>query len=321
MDEQGRPSLRRVAEGVFAWVQPNGGGWVENAGAIVTPDGVILIDTGNTELHAQGLLWAVAHATSGARVMYAVNTHHQGDHTFGNRLLPEHTVIIGHETSRADWPADLGADEFWHVTPGTGAPNTGTPNTLALDQEEPAPRRPPTLTIGTRLSLHHGEHEVEVLHPGYPANTTGDLVAWLPRQGVLFSGGLLCNQGTPIAYQGSIDGSLRALDWIAGFAPDHVVPGHGPLIDACSLRDTLDAHRRYYQLVLDTAQAGVRDGLSPLEAARRCELGPFADLPDVQRIVLNLHRAYADITSGRFDLVRAISDTVSYNTSLIHLIG
>jgi cyclase len=315
MDEQGRPSLRPVADGVFAWVRPNGGGWVENAGAIVTPDGVILVDTGNTELHTQGLLWAVAHATSGARVMYAVNTHHQGDHTFGNSLLPKHTVIIGHDASRAAWPADLAAGEFWTAARRTMPADPGAPD------DEPVTGRPPTLTIGTRLSLHHGEHEVEVLHPGYPAHTAGDLVAWLPRQGVLFAGGLLCNRGTPIAYQGSIDGSLRALDWIAGFAPDHVVPGHGPVIDASGLQAILDAHRRYYKFVLDTAQAGVQDGLSPLEAARRCELGPFADLPDAQRIVLNLHRAYADVTTGRFDLVRAIGDTVSYNSSLMHLIG
>lgn len=312
MDEQGGPSLRPVADGVFAWVQPNGGGWVANAGAIVAPHGVILIDTGNTELHAQGLLWAVAHATSGAPVIYAVNTHHQGDLTYGNRLLPEHTVIIGHETSRTSWPSDLGADELWPVGPYEG---TVTPGGA------PAMRRLPTLTIGSNLALHLGDHEVEVLHPGHPAHTTGDLVAWLPCQGVLFTGDLLSSQGTPLAYQGSVEGSLRALDWIAGFAPDHVVPGHGTLIDACGLPAALDAHRRYYQLVLDTAQAGVRDGLSPLEAARRCELGDFGGLPDVQRIVLNLHRAYADIGSGRFDLVRAIADTVSYNSSLINLVG
>jgi cyclase len=311
MDEQGRPTLRPVADGVFAWMHPNGGGWVENAGAIVTPDGVILIDTGNTELHAQGLLWAVAHATSGAPVMYAVNTHHQGDHTFGNSLLPKHTVIIGHETSRACWQAELGTDEWWPVSPNAAAPD-----------EAALARRPPTLTIGTTLALHHGEHEVEVLHPGYPAHTSGDLVAWLPRHGVLFAGGLLSNHGTPVAYQGSVDGCLRALDWIAGFAPDHVVPGQGPLIDAAGLPAVLDAHRRYYQFVLDVAEAGMQEGLSPLEAARRCELRTFGDLPDAQRIVLNLHRAYADLGSGRFDLVRAITDTVAYNNSSpIHLIG
>ena len=67
-----------------------------------------------------------------------------------------------------------------------------------------------------------------------------------------------------------------------------------PLIDAHALPAVLDEHREYYRLVLTTAQAGLRDGPTPLQAARACRLGPFADLPDAERIVLNLHRAYAD---------------------------
>jgi cyclase len=73
--------------------------------------------------------------------------------------------------------------------------------------------------------------------------------------------------------------------------------------------------------MLDTARAGIRDGLSPIEAAFRCELGEFADLPEAQRIVPNLHRAYADVGSGRFDFIQAISDTVAYNSSPKSLIG
>jgi len=301
---QDRPTLQPVTDGVFAWVPPNGGRWVENAGVIVTADGVILIDTGSTEPYAQGLLWAVAHATSGAPVRYAVNTHR---YSCVNSLLPEHAVIIGHNTSRAPWPTDLAADE--------NAP-AETPSA-----DEDTAWRPPTLTISTELTLHHGNHEVEVLHPGYPAHTPGDLVAWLPRQGVLLTGGLLSNQVTPVAYQGSVEGSLRALDWIACFAPDHVIPGHGPLIDASGLPGVLDTHRRYYQFVLDTAQAGVGEGLTPLEAARRCDLGAFAALPEPQRIVLNLHRAYADIVSGPLDMLQAITDTVAYNGKPIHAVS
>lgn len=83
----------------------------------------------------------------------------------------------------------------------------------------------------------------------------------------------------------------------------------------------LDAHRGYYRLVLDAAREGVRDRLSPLETARRCELGAFAELPDAQRIILNLHRAYTDIGSCEFDLIQGITDTVTYNSSPIDISG
>ena len=137
MNEQDRPALVPVTDGVFAWVPPNGGRWVENAGAVVTPDGAILIDTGNTEPYAQGLLWAVAHATSGAPVRYAVNTH---GHSCANSLLPEHAVIIGHRAGPAGRQAGLVADEC-------------SPAVMSAPDEGTEAGRPPTLTISTGLTL------------------------------------------------------------------------------------------------------------------------------------------------------------------------
>jgi hypothetical protein len=116
---------------------------------------------------------------------------------------------------------------------------------------------------------------------------------------------------TPLIFMGSLDGARRALDWIAAFAPEWVIPGHGPVVAAPDLPSVLDAHQRYYRLVADTARTGLRDGLSPLEAAG-CDLGSFAALPDAERIVLNLHRAYSDIGGHAFDLDRAFIDAMAY---------
>jgi cyclase len=107
---------------------------------------------------------------------------------------------------------------------------------------------------------------------------------------------LLFSQVKPLVLMGSVDGARRALDWIATFEPDWVIPGHGPVITGDDLSGVLDAHHRYYRLVTDTAQQGLRAGLSPVEAAAGCDLGSFAALPDSEQIVLNLHRAYSEIS-------------------------
>ena len=177
--------------------------------------------------------------------------------------------------------------------------------------------RPPNLTTTGGLILHCGNQRIEVHHPGYRAHTAGDLVAWLPEQRILFTGDLLFNNVTPLVLMGSVDGALRALDWIAGFGAEHVIPGHGPVISGAELADVLDAQRRYYQLVLGTASEGLRTGLPPLEAARRCELGQFAGLPDAERIVLNLHRAYAEAAGTEPDLVRSFTDAIAYHGGLL----
>jgi cyclase len=305
MNQRERPVMTAVADDVFAWVQPDGSWWVNNAGAIATADGVILIDTCATEHRTRALLAAVDHATGGAPVTYLVNTHLHGDHTYGNSLLPESTVIIGHEATRAGLLVDPVIDAcppFWDPVPDWGN----------------VTRRPPTLTTSTGMVLHDGDRRIELLHPGYPAHTAGDLLAWVPAQRVLFTGDLLFNQVTPLVFMGSVDGARRALDWIATFEPDWIIPGHGPVIAGDELPGVLDAHQRYYGLIIDAAQAGLRAGLSPLEAAVGCELGPFAALPDSERIVLNLHRAYADISGHAFDLAKAFIDAMTYNHGPMH---
>lgn len=112
---------------------------------------------------------------------------------------------------------------------------------------------------------------------------------------------------------GSLVGALQALDWIAGFGPEHVIPGHGPVISGPALASVLYAQRRYYSLVLEIGHEGARAGLSPLEAARRCELGQFAGLRDAERIVLNLHRAYVGAAGTEPDLGAAFIDAVAYH--------
>ena len=305
VERPAEPAMRIVADDVLAWVQPDGSWWINNAGAIITSGGVILIDTCATERRTRALLGALDRATGGTRVTYAVNTHQHGDHAYGNSLLPESTVIIGHEATRAALLADPvidGCPPFWEPVPDWGN----------------VTRRPPTLTTSTSIVLHHGNCRVELLHPGYPAHTAGDLVAWLPAQRILFTGDLLFNKVTPLIFMGSLDGARRVLDWIAAFEPEWVIPGHGAVMAARDLSGVLDAHHRYYRLVADTAHAGLRDGLSPMEAAAGCDLGSFAALPDAERIVLNLHRAYSDIGDHAFDLARAFIDAMAYNGGPMH---
>ena len=90
------------------------------------------------------------------------------------------------------------------------------------------------------------------------------------------------------------------------------------VIDVVGFPDVLAAHERYYRFVLAAALTGKRDGLTPLQAAERCELGEFADWPDSERLVLNLHREYADDVGGDVDLMAALADAVTFNGGPLH---
>src|SRR3979490_497332 len=72
--------LVTVADGVHAWI---GAGGDSNAGAIETPEGVIVIDTQQYPRLARQLRAAVL-AKTGQPLRMVVNTHCHLDHTSGN---------------------------------------------------------------------------------------------------------------------------------------------------------------------------------------------------------------------------------------------
>jgi cyclase len=172
--------------------------------------------------------------------------------------------------------------------------------------------RVPDLTIETQASVHLGGQHVELVHPGYVAHTAGDLVAWVPDARVLFVGDLLFPGHTPMILAGTPSGAIRALDWIASFDADVIVPGHGEVIERADIAGVLADHRRYYEFVVAEAAKGVRQDLSPLEVARRTDLGEFAHLMDPERFVLNIHSAYAENAGTTATRAQAFEDVVTW---------
>ena len=291
--------LEELCPGVHAWVQPDGSWWVNNAGAIVGGDSVLVVDTCATEARTRRFLDAVHAATGGLPVRFAANTHQHGDHAYGNSLLPATTVLFGHPNMREGLRVDPvidGCPPLWDPVPDWGG----------------LTRRLPDVTVESALTVHLDDRRVDLLHPGAPAHTTGDLVAWLPDERVLFSGDLVFAGLTPLVFMGSVTGALAAIDWVAAFSPEVLVPGHGPVLTGSTIDEVLDEHRQYYRFLLDTAEQGRARGLSPLEAARQADLGQFAGWADAERIVLNLHRLYADREGREPDLTAAFGDAIAW---------
>ena len=291
--------LEELRPGVYSWVQPDGSWWVNNAGAVAGGDGLLVIDTCATVTRTRRFLAALDSATRGTPVRMAVNTHQHGDHTYGNCLLPSAAVLVGHERMREglrEDPVIDGCPPFWDPVPDWG----------------PVVRRLPDVTVRSCLTVHLGDRQVDLLHPGGPAHTSGDLVAWLPAERVLYAGDLLFAGLTPLVFMGSLTGALAALDWLAGFAPHVVVPGHGRILTGAEIEQVLEEHRRYYRFVLALAEKGAATGQSPLAVAQDADLGEFSEWLDAERLVLNLHRAYADAVGVELDVAAAFADAVAW---------
>jgi len=297
------PRTHQLAERVYAFIQPDGGWWINNTGFVVGRESVLYIDTCATERRTRAFVEAVdtvaaSLATPGRpRTRMIVNTHHHGDHTNGNCLLPEATVI-GHDGCRQAVQAFgiLRPDGIWEP--------------VDWGDLEPAP---PFVTFEQRLTVHVDDLRVELQHFGTAAHTTNDVVAWVPDHRILFTGDLVFNGGTPFVLMGSVAGSLVALDCVTELDADVLVPGHG---EPCGV-GAVDVAGEYLRFLQATAADAVHAGMTPLEAAHRADLGPFAGLQHPERLVGNLHRAMAECTGARpgdpVDVVAALADMVAFN--------
>jgi cyclase len=289
------PQLLEVADRVFAYIQPDGSWWINNTGFVAGERSVVSIDACSTQRRTRAYLDRIASVTT-APVTTVINTHHHGDHTYGNSEFGPVT-IIGHERCRAE------------VISAGLLGNTGIWEPVEWGELRVAP---PTVTFTSRLRVWSDDTQLEVSYVGQPAHTSNDCLIWLPEQQVLFCGDLLFNGGTPFLLMGSVTGAIEVLTEVLAPIPARtIVPGHG---DPCG-RDLIEATVGYLRFTLGLARQGLDAGLSPLAVAREADLGEYAAWLDAERIVGNLHRAYRDLEPERadVDLVAALTDMVAYN--------
>jgi cyclase len=296
--EPGPPEVQEVSPGVYAYVQPDGTWFINNTGFLVGPQGVISIDSCSTERRTRAYQRAIATVTHAA-VRAVVNTHHHGDHTYGNCLFAG-AAIIGQDRTRAETIA-LGGPRDRGLWDG---PEWGE---LTLD--------PAFITFADALTLHAGDLRAQVRYVGMPAHTTNDSIVWIPERSVLFCGDLIFNGGTPFLLMGSVEGAIEVLERVvAPLGAATIVPGHGPVF-----QDTgpIDATLDYLRFVLDVARDCRAAGVPPLEAALGTDLGRFAAWADNERIVGNLHRACAELAGAPrgapIDIEAALTEMVAYN--------
>jgi cyclase len=283
--------LHEVADGVWAYLQPDGGwGW-SNAGLITGAGTSLLVDTlFDLRLTAEMLDEMRKATRSAERIATVVNTHANGDHCYGNALLGDSEII---STAR-------GAEEMLQLPPATMAAMMRSADALGAAGQfvqkifsafsfEDVPLAVPTRTFEQRLDLRVGDRAVSLVEVG-PAHTAGDAVVHLPDDGVVFTGDILFHGGHPIVWSGPVANWVVACDRVLELDPTVVVPGHGPLATPTALEDL----KGYFELLAREARARFDAGMTPLDAARDIDLGAYAGWSEPERVVANLHALYRD---------------------------
>lgn len=287
--------LREIATDVYACLQEDRGlGW-SNSG-LVNRGGGLVIDTFWDLPHTRDLIanYSRVWKNPARRV---VNTHHNGDHCWGNQLF-EGAEIIGHRFCLEGMKKE--SPELLQMIKGMAGSDDAPMARLAkaLDAWDftGITPTPPTTLIDDRLSLDLDGIEAHLIYAG-PAHTGGDVIVHLPEQRVVFTGDILFRLCTPIGWEGTFENWAKALDLVVALGPDIIVPGHGPI---CGVEGPKEM-KAYLEYVRSEARRFFDEGLSALDASRRIDLGPYAGWTEPARIIFNVERAYREFRDEPFD--------------------
>jgi len=294
--------LLEIADGAYAVIQPDGSWCLSNSGIVAGANGTLVIDTMATERRARrlrALTQSVSRVAVCSRTTTVLNTHHHGDHTFGNCVFAADATIMAHELTRTNMAdVGLGLQQIW-------------PTAEWGDIEIVLP----SVTYQRSHAFDHLGVRARADHLG-PAHTPDDSVVFLPEQRVLYAGDIVMNGITPFCLMGSIAGSLRAIQSLRGYDAAIVVPGHGDVGGPEILADA----EAYLRWIADIAATGHAAGLSVLDLARQTDLGRFAAWGESERLVGNLARAYAEIDGAPpgapIDVPTYFAQLIEYHGSL-----
>ncbi len=284
--------LQEVGDGLYAYLQPDGGwGW-SNSGLVVDGERTLLIDTlFDLRLTEQMLREMRAAVPAAAQIDTLVNTHANGDHCYGNQLVGD-AVIVASQQTAAEMselpPAAMAA--LVAQAPQMGELGAFFLRCFGAFDFEGIELVLPHETFSGERAIRVGDRELTLLEVG-PAHTRGDTLVHAPAEGVLFTGDILFSGAHPIAWAGPVSNWIAACERIVALAPQTIVPGHGP---PSELEAVLEL-RAYFEYLYEQARLCHGEGMTPLQAARSLSLDRWAEWGESERLVVNLANIYAEL--------------------------
>ncbi len=288
--------LKELGNGLYAWVQGDGSwGW-SNGGLITDGDQSLMVDTLFTGRLTEDMLKAYRAATTAANsIDVLVNTHANGDHTFGNHLVGG-ARIVGSTACREEMeerpaPAFLDIMQRWQEHGDIGAFMHATMG-VRFDFSD-IQHVPPTELFDGRKTMTLGDRTIELVELG-PAHTRGDIVVYVPDAKTVFTGDIVFSGGHPIIWAGPIGNWIQACELILSWDVETVVPGHGPIRDLSVVREL----HQYFSYIRDAATARYEAGMTWDEAAWDIGLEAFDSWLDRERVVANVANVYQELSKG-----------------------
>jgi glyoxylase-like metal-dependent hydrolase (beta-lactamase superfamily II) len=158
------PKSERLGEGVYLIT----GGYAVIA--VEFNDHIVLLESGQNEARALAVIAEARRLIPGKPIKYVVNTHSHFDHSGGLRaFVAEGTTVLTYRTNKPYLESVL-----------------ALPHTISPDKAQASGNKPLVEAVGEKRVLTDGTQVIELYHLQHFLHHDGMLVAYLPKEKVLF---------------------------------------------------------------------------------------------------------------------------------------
>ena len=189
--------------------------FISNAGFVVTPGGVVVMDALGSPILAQKLIAEIKKVTK-QKVVAVIVSHYHADHIYGLQEFKKIGAKIYAQGEGRNYLSSETAKQRLIASRIDFAPWVNT-NTQLISAD---------VWIDKQSKLNIGGVEFLISRVG-PAHAPEDLMVYVPSEKVLFTGDLVFRGRIPFVGNADSKGWLIALDEIAKLNPNVVIPGHG----------------------------------------------------------------------------------------------
>ena len=274
------PNFRKIKDGIYVQSSRE----VNSTSSIVlTEEGVVIIDTGQTLIDSREVMQAVKKLTN-LPVRIVINTEVHPDHTTGNFVFSPPALVVNH----------VGASDAMRKAFDPERASTLAKQSPEMREAAQGYRLvTPHIEYQDRTTLRVGERVFQLIHMRN-VHSEADTAVWLPNERVLFA--------ASVALPGSINNirpfvqipdMLAAMRMMRSLNPDIVVPGHGSF----GTTKIFDDNERYYTLLVERVGALVRAGRTLEQVKQELRMPEYADWSYPERMPSNVEAAYRAATA------------------------
>src|SRR5436190_10533336 len=276
-----KPEFRRLADNVYAYVGKLNDA---NAMAIVTSQGVVVVDTGNNQPETRTLLKSIQSVTD-QPIRYVIITQNHGDHVGGIPLFSPPATVIVHDRVVRDWAS---MKPYQIKTWRKRFPE----RTEALKNATPIDN---VVSFDSRMTLNIGGQLIELIYVDDTYNA-GDVAVWLPQAGVLHGSFAAYKERHPDIRpdysHGTTLGMLKQLEALLALKPKIVVPSHGPVSETKDLQTMVD----YILLARQKVRSLLEKGLPLSDIEKQFDMREFKDWDRGEHLEWTAATIYRELT-------------------------